>query len=283
YPEIKQDRIAIEKQICELVKNGHDVQLHLHPHWLDAKYVNGNWAFNYERFSLHSLLKEKNADDIDTILGCVTITKKLIESIIHKIDENYKVYAFRAGGYLIEPFNEIREALLMNEIYVDSSVCPSMKNQNYEFSYNFEKTPRKIKYRFNDNINIINKNGRFIEIPILAVKISLFRRIYNAIKIRVKYEGLESGRIGTGSGASTRKKDRLLLKVVKFLFKGHYQMLTTDNSFEEKYSYLLNRSKEYSTQILHPKLLNAHTLGVLNNKLENKEVRFVTIKDYLNE
>ena len=55
YSELKQDRILIEEQILDLARRGHDIQLHLHPHWLDAKYENSKWNFNYERFKLHNL------------------------------------------------------------------------------------------------------------------------------------------------------------------------------------------------------------------------------------
>ena len=34
YPELKQDKLLIEKQILDLSRRGHDIQLHLHPHWL---------------------------------------------------------------------------------------------------------------------------------------------------------------------------------------------------------------------------------------------------------
>ena len=32
YPELQEDKLLIEAQIQALVKEGHDVQLHLHPH-----------------------------------------------------------------------------------------------------------------------------------------------------------------------------------------------------------------------------------------------------------
>ena len=283
YPEIKRDRIAIQNQICELIKKGHDVQLHLHPHWLDAKYVDRKWNFSYNHFNLQSLLNENNSSNINTILGCVTIGKNLMESIIHTVDESYKVFAFRAGGYLIEPFDEIRKALLANEIYVDSTTCPGLKNYNNIFSYNFEKIPREIKYKFNTDLNIIDKNGKFIEIPISSIKVSVFRKIYNALLSRLKYKELESGRMGTGSGNTTRGHKSIFNKIYSIICERKYQILTTDSSFNEKYSYLLSKAKENSTQILHPKLLNQHTLNLFRKKLSNKEVKFISIKEFLYE
>ena len=34
---------AIERQLKDAIKRGHDVQLHLHPQWLGAEYQNGEW------------------------------------------------------------------------------------------------------------------------------------------------------------------------------------------------------------------------------------------------
>ena len=38
YPRLKEEQLLIEQQIKDLVAEGHDVQMHIHPHWLDAKY-----------------------------------------------------------------------------------------------------------------------------------------------------------------------------------------------------------------------------------------------------
>ena len=34
---------AVEKQIISLYSKGHDVQLHVHPQWVDATYKSGSW------------------------------------------------------------------------------------------------------------------------------------------------------------------------------------------------------------------------------------------------
>jgi hypothetical protein len=81
YPEIKNDRKLIDEQISILISKGHDMQLHLHPHWLDAQYKDGQWKFKYDRFSLHTLSEEENPEKIDTITGCITISKQLMEKI----------------------------------------------------------------------------------------------------------------------------------------------------------------------------------------------------------
>ena len=281
YIELKNDRIAIQDQIVNLVKKGHDIQLHLHPHWLDAKFLNGKWVFTYERFKLHTLSNTNDSKDINSILGCVTIAKNLMEQIVREVDKNYKVYIFRAGGYLIEPFDKIKEALYENGIYVDSSVCPELQNESNIFSYNFTNYPKENIYRFDARINEINTNGKFIEIPIASINVPLFRRLYFTLLKKLKYSKIESVKKGSGSGSASNKKKNKLQKIHSFIYNKKYQKLTTDNSFDEKYSYLLSKAKHNSTQILHPKMLNSHCLSVLKSKLSQDEVQFNSIANYV--
>ena len=171
FSELRQDRDLIEKQILNLVSRGHDIQLHLHPHWLDAKYENGKWNFDYKRFKLHNLSDENNPDDINTIIGCVTFSKRLMEKLIKEVNSEYKVNTFRAGGYLIEPFAKIKEALLINEIKIDSSVCLNSFNNRGDFSFNFRSYPNKTQYNFELTPKVLVTTGSFLEVPITTVRI----------------------------------------------------------------------------------------------------------------
>lgn len=281
YEELKKDRIAIENQIIKLVEYGHDIQLHLHPHWLDAEFINGKWEFTYDRFKLHSLTKVNDPKDINSIFGCIKIAKELMENIVQRANKDHKVFSFRAGGYLIEPFDEISEALYSNGIYVDSSVCPELKNDSNIFSYNFKNYPNEKVYRFDKKISEVNHHGKFMEIPITSIFVPLYKRLYFTALKRKKYQDIEAIKKGIGSGSSGKKNKSSLHKIYSFINDKKYQKLTTDNSFDEKYSFLLNKAKNNATQILHPKMLNQHTLDLLSSKLSNNEIKFISIKDFV--
>ena len=81
HPEQKKDRTAIKSQICDMVKRGHDVQLHIHPHWLDTDFEKGEWCFSYDRYALHDLKADPHSTDINTINGCLRISRIFIEEI----------------------------------------------------------------------------------------------------------------------------------------------------------------------------------------------------------
>jgi hypothetical protein len=282
YSELKNDKILIEEQIALLVSKGHDIQLHIHPHWLDAEYLDGEWKFKYDRFKLHALSEEENYDKIDTISGCITTSKQLIENQVKKYLPGYNVTTFRAGGYLIEPFAKLKDAFRYNNIYVDSSVLPDMYNDNPVNRYDFRNYPGNNHFKFNNSPSELSVGGMFTEIPITTLKIPVHKNILFTLMRRLKYPDLESGRVGTGSDESAGKKENSnLKKIFTILTKPKQTSFTTDGNFAEKFDYMCRKVKNNSTMILHPKLLNKHTLNLLREKLTNNEIKFISINNYL--
>lgn len=282
HPELKKDRKLIDEQISFLISKGHDIQLHLHPHWIDAVFAHGKWKFKYERFNLHALSEENNPEKIETITGCVTISKELMEREIRKHDPEYKVTTFRAGGYLIEPFIKLRRAFEDNSIYLDSSVLPGMYYDNLINGYDFRNYTDHNSYRFINSPSEFTKEGKFTEIPITTVSIPVHKNLLYTLIRRLKYPDLESGRIGTGSAESVdgRKKSKLK-QFILLLTKSKKTVFTTDGNFIEKFDYMYQKVKNKSTMILHPKLLNQHTLDILRDKVTDNDIKFISINSFL--
>src|SRR5574344_1713483 len=44
YEKLNQDWKNITDQLSRLSSEGHDIELHIHPQWYDAKYVKGKWV-----------------------------------------------------------------------------------------------------------------------------------------------------------------------------------------------------------------------------------------------
>ena len=98
YTKLEHDYKIIVNQIIELSKNGHDIQLHIHPHWEDSYYDGSKWVLDNRRYRLH----EFSDEDIDKI---VYQYKKVLTDIVGK-----KVFTYRAGGWCIQPFEKLSEA-----------------------------------------------------------------------------------------------------------------------------------------------------------------------------
>jgi len=275
------DIAAIETQILFLAKEGHDVQLHLHPHWLDATYENDKWNFTYKRFKLQTLSGQSNAGDINTVIGCISIAKKILEDLIRQVNPNYKVTTFRAGGYLIQPFSKLKDAMLQNGILIDTSICPGLKNDNDIFSFDFSSYPNSTYYRFTDDPLMVADNGSFTEIPIHTVKIPAYLNIYFAILKRLKYQELNTRLKGTGSWQTTNVKPRNLTSKLKGLSEPQLRQFTTDSNFKEILNYMFKKAGENTTLILHPKLLNDHVINYLTQLVTNREISFISTEQYI--
>ena len=89
----KSDLKLLKDQVRDMVRRGHRIELHLHPHWIDAKYNgDGTWDYtNYTHYSLYSLSKEEVERQFRDGVSYLT-------NLAREIDSDYRIVAFRAGG-----------------------------------------------------------------------------------------------------------------------------------------------------------------------------------------
>ena len=249
--------MAIKKQLQRLIKNSHRIELHLHPHWLDATWDGEKWLFkSYRYYRLHNLhekaMKKLFRDGV-----------KILQDIAKPVDENYKVLAFRAGGWCIQPFQKLRKAFLESGIKVDSSVAYGIKGQSAVHRFDFTDVPDKNYYFFSENIEEENKAGEFLEIPITTYKKTPKIIALKVIKkMTSKFIKSKKYRIfGDGTG--------IPMKRTPFhLFIG-YNMFTLEGMHPFELKVLLKESqKKLVNFISHPKgmsLTSIDTLQYLNN------------------
>jgi len=114
--QAQKDIEALENQMIDMVRRGHRIELHLHPHWIDAKYLgNGLWDFaDYSHYTLSSL-------DDQIVIQMFTEGTDYLNTLARQVDPQYKVCAFRAGGWAIQPFERLKEAFMAAGIKIDSS------------------------------------------------------------------------------------------------------------------------------------------------------------------
>lgn len=158
YKELEEDYQLITNQIKKLFHEGHDIQLHIHPHWEDSIYRDGKWHINNNRYKLADF-DEQNIDRI------VTNYKLKLESLTAPDS----VFAFRAGGWCIQPFEKFKAAFLKNNITIDSSVFRNGKYKSQQYSYDFTTAPNKSSWSFQNN-PCLPEEGPFKEIPIASIK-----------------------------------------------------------------------------------------------------------------
>ncbi|MBF0194058.1 MAG: hypothetical protein HQL71_05845 [Magnetococcales bacterium] len=121
----------VEKQLCDAVRSGHDVQLHIHPHWQFTKRDNtGRFHFDDKHYLLGTIFNNPDTRKHE-ISQMVAKGKQYLENLLKPVDANYKCCAYRAGGYGLQPHEkDMLSALIENGIKLDSSVIPGYKMQS---------------------------------------------------------------------------------------------------------------------------------------------------------
>lgn len=158
-------------QIKEVLYGGHDVQLHVHPHWLTTTFSDGMFIPSSD-FALADF-HNKIGFSIDRI---ISESVAFLKEILSEINPDYHPVAFRAGGLNIEPESaEIFKALIANGIKYDSSI-------GYKYYYasgltvvDFRELPNVANWYIDETGNFRKqaKHG-IIEIPIATKPKSLF-------------------------------------------------------------------------------------------------------------
>lgn len=173
-PRTDSDYSKIVKQLKDIIARGHRIELHIHPHWVDAIYIGeGKWDFsNFSHYSLSSFSEEK-------IVQMFIDGKQLLESIARTVKPDYSIVAFRAGGWAVQPFDKLRAAFIKAGIKVDSSVA---YDANYKCDYSYydfrsETIKDQEIYRFTDDVLKPLLEGDFWEIPISCYKRHLYQKI----------------------------------------------------------------------------------------------------------
>ena len=129
HPELKSFADSWDEHVREAFRQGHDIQLHLHPQWLNAKYersrwqLNGDWSIlNYERDAAYAMLAEG---------------KEYLERLLRPIDAGYQCIAFRAGALAAAPSEHLFKSLAGLGIHVDVSIAGGLfvNDRNLQLDY----------------------------------------------------------------------------------------------------------------------------------------------------
>lgn len=269
HPECIEDFTAIANQLIEMIRDGHYVQPHIHPHWLDAIYNPNTRDFdltNIERYRFHQLSNE----DKKIVF---TSTMNVLKEIIHPHFPEYKINAFRAGGWSIQPFSDFKEQFIEHGIHYDLTVVNSL----YQFSnaqiFDYSDAPEKQVYRFEDRVVEENLNGQFIQIGSSVIPITknldvldrIYKKLLNIFKLDKDYGKGEGQASYPIQGHTPRSKNGINI------FSRTHEVA----SFENLSLVKLQVYKKHLSQtnflhlVSHPKMLGRHNLYIFEKFLKS--------------
>ena len=277
-------------QIQDMVRRGHDVQLHIHSNWLKSTYADGKWLFDIPSYRIHSFGFDKNNET--SVQSMIKWGKDFLTKTLTVIKPDYKCIAYRAGGYCIQPHGELFRVLLENGIFVDSSV-PLRQSSTGANSYDFTDCEQCVGWWVNPNEKLstphhFEENAVF-ELPIGAVKNSLLRRLFSPEEERVfTPKELRGTFIGLPHTATVAKHKNMLSRL---LFYGkQYKMYTCDGVKAttliraiRKLTRAIGKKQACVSIIGHPKLIDSRWLDnfdtLLSSAQQVKNTGFVTVSE----
>ena len=266
------------RQLHKAIELGHDVQLHLHPHWLTSGYENGvvNPSADY------SLAHFQNNKEL-SIGDIVNKGSRLLEDLCGKANSNYKALAFRAGGYNIEPGSkEIFGELAKNGIKYDSSVVLKYYFVSSLSLIDFRKIPPIPNWFIGDDGKFRKAaDSGILEIPVAAMPKTPFE-IPTRFKLKhFAHRAPESHgtMIHEGNPGSRLQQLRMLFSARMLTFDNHtlsarYLMRVLD--------YNVQKFSRFETLNLatcsHPKTMGDYSFSLMEQFIEMARKKYPDIE-----
>jgi len=254
FPQLNGDREQVVSQIRQLSRAGHDIQLHVHPHWEGTVYDGSKWIFDMSHYRLDTFSDDAALDIFKRYIAAITdITQKPIS-------------AFRAGGWCIQPFAKFHTAFDQFNITIDSTVFARGRNSTASEWYDFTNAPDLDCWRFQTDPCHSDADGTFIEYPIASHRVppTFFWQL--ALTKIVKLKSHRSFGDGTPSANSPGQLARLLTTFSRSVvsvdgYKSSFLM--------KAYKKMKKRERNHFVVIGHPKALSEYSLSKLDHFLSN--------------
>jgi hypothetical protein len=191
----RSDLQDIRHQLEQIIRKGHSIGLHIHPHWLDAVYepADHNWnGENKTRFALSCL-------DMGQIQDAVSDSCRILAPFF----EPGKLKTYRAGGFYCQPFKAFADLFAEMDVRIDFSVMRDFRSTGYRnlYGFNFTHPPKPYVYRFAEDPLVAGEQGSFIEVSVNSFKLSGITKIRNSVYFRMHKQADIYTRMGDGRGS----------------------------------------------------------------------------------
>lgn len=253
------------KQLQEAISKNHDVQLHLHPHWLTSSFHSNNFVPS-DDYRLADFKSNKEFPIEQIIKSGIDF----LTEVCTKVKDDYECIAFRAGGYNIEKeTKEIITDLYKYGIRFDSSIGKGYYFRSSLSEVNYLNMPKPPNWYLglDGNIRADAKKGLW-EIPIATIPKTPFE-----IPTRFKLKKLAK-RAPQDNGFQIHDgKPADILSKIKMMFSS--RMLSLDNyTLSVNYlmrilEYNVRKYRQYDTVILavsgHPKTMGDYSFYLMES------------------
>ena len=210
---------AMENQIKEAFRHGHDIQLHLHPQWVDAVFENGQWKVNLDEWRLGGYSR----DGEYSLENLFRKGKRTLEELLQPINPEYRCIAVRAGGYNIQPSEEIVKAMRMTGLCVDSSIYPGGKETGILSNYDYTGIdPTLGKWQTGNHLEEQGVSA-VTELPIMAFPMTRLKKFMTWERIESFLGNVKSAQDSLEAKTSSSDQKSSKLDKIRYFFQTEWQ------------------------------------------------------------
>jgi hypothetical protein len=150
----------IEKQLCDAIHRGHEVQLHIHSSYFNAHWNGSHFDQCIEEYNMAALSYERISEMVGSSV-------EYLENLLRPIKSDYRVWLFRAANWSMMPTPTLYQVLVEHGITHDTSVykggCQG-GNVCYDYRNAYDNL---LSYTASaEDINQYDPKGTITEMPI---------------------------------------------------------------------------------------------------------------------
>lgn len=215
---------AICRQLQSALARGHDVQLHLHSSYANARVESGRWVQDWREYSFADLPLERATE-------LVGRGKRFLEELLQPVNPGYRCIAFRAANWSMHPSRHALEALHRNGLRIDTSVFQHGRREGL-VRFDYARTPSHIvpwPASF-DDVCTASPDAPIMEFPIYSEHRRLWafaslNRVYRALLSR-RFRVADQPETSSPSTAPARSPSRLRRLTGKWAWKADFNQCT---------------------------------------------------------
>lgn len=132
FPELRRLADRWDEHVLDAFRQGHDIQLHLHPQWTKAEYNGGVWKLSGDWSILNY--------DEETAFALLNAGKEYLENLLRTVNPDYRCVSFRAGSSIIAPSTFILRTLAQLGIKLDMSIVGGMYHDTRNIQIDYRET-----------------------------------------------------------------------------------------------------------------------------------------------
>lgn len=211
----------IEQQLCDAIRRGHDVQLHIHSSYFNAQWNGTHFDQCIEEYNMAALSYERISEMVG---ACV----EYLENLLRPIKSDYRIWFFRAANWSMMPTPTLYRVLVEHGITHDTSVYKGgCQGGNVCYDYRNAHDNLLAYKASSEDINLYDANGLLIEIPIYT-EMRPFWSFISPIRIfrmvRAKFHKHKDNHQKSSVTTNVDKNDNRKLSMRSFFVKSPLKM-----------------------------------------------------------